>query len=99
MESRYFIMSALRKRLYYFWKKMSEKESRKKLATKFFKSDIERFKACKNLKPAAQLKQEMKKLQQYWDCYPYQYYRFDLYRSDCILSTDAMKKYVPLFFL
>jgi hypothetical protein len=78
---------------------MSEKESRKKLAIKFFKSDIERFKACKNTKPPAQLKQEMKALQKYWGCYPFQYYRFDLYRSDCTMAMEEMKKYVPLFFL
>lgn len=89
----------MRKRLYYIWKKLSEKESRKKLATKFFKSDLERFKACKDKKPAHVIKQEMKALQHYWNSYPFQYYRFDLYRSDCTLSLEEMKKYVPLFFL
>jgi hypothetical protein len=43
--------------------------------------------------------QEMKALQKYWRCYPYQYYRFDLYRNDCALSLEEMKTYVPLFFL
>lgn len=92
-------MSAVRKQLYYFWKKASERESRKKLALKFFKGDLERFNACTEKKPAGQMAQEMKALQRYWRCYPYQYHRFDLYRKDCTLSLEEMKKYVPLFFL
>ena len=92
-------MSAVRKQLYYYWKKASEKESRKKLALKFFKGDLDRFNACNEKKPARQMAQEMKALQRYWRCYPYQYYRFDLYHKDCTLPLEEMKKYVPLFFL
>lgn len=92
-------MSAVRKQLYYFWKKLSEKNSRTKYATKFFKNDITRFNDCSTKKPAAQIKREMKVLQKYWNCYPFQYYQFDLYRNDCTLSLDEMKKYVPKFFL
>jgi hypothetical protein len=92
-------MNTPRQRFYYFWKKLSEKQSRKKLASGYFKKDLERFKLCTERKPAAQIKQELKTLQRYWNCYPFQYYRFDMYRKDCTLSLDEMKTYVPLFFL
>jgi len=91
-------MSAVRKRLYYFWKKASEKQMRKKFETDNYKSDIERFKAAKETKPDAQIKSEMKTLQKYWDCFPYQYYRFDMYRKDCTLSIEEMKQYIPHYF-
>jgi len=92
-------MSATRKRLYYFWKKLSERSARTKYATQFFKNDIERFKKYPDKKPASQIKKEMKSLQKYWNCYPFQYYQFDLYRRDCNISLEEMKKYVPKFFL
>lgn len=92
-------MSAMRSRLYYFWKKLSEKQSRKKFEQDNNKDDIARFNNCAAKKPAAQVKREMKALQQYWNCYPYQYYRFDFYRSDCPLTLEEMKTYVPHFFI
>ncbi len=89
----------LKKRIYYYWKKMSEKRSRKQYDNFFFKEDLDRFNRSTNKKPAAQIKSEMNALQQYWDCYPYQYYRFDLYLKDCTVPAEEMKNYVPLFFL
>jgi len=92
-------MSAVRKRLYYFWKKASEKQLRKKYTTDYFKDDIKRFQTYTDKKPEAQINNEIKALQKYWDCYPYQYYRFDFFRNDCTLSLEEMKAYVPYFFL
>jgi hypothetical protein len=92
-------MSAVRQRLYYIWKKLSEKHSRKKFETDNNKEDIDRFHACKDRKPEAQVKREMRALQKYWNCYPFQYYRFDFYRADCTLSLEEMKTYVPHFFI
>ena len=92
-------MSGFKKRLYYFWKKTSERQSRKKLGKTFFKGAIARFEACTTKKPAAQMRAEMKALQQHWNCFPYQYYRFDFYRTDCPASLEEMKQYVPVFFL
>jgi hypothetical protein len=92
-------MSAVRKQLYYIWKKLSERSSRKKFRTVYFKNDLERFQGCKMVKPAAQMKREMKTLHRYWGCYPFQYYRFDFYKQDCPLTVEEMKTYVPLFFL
>lgn len=92
-------MSSVRERLYYFWKKASEKQSRKKFEADNNKDDIERFNACTDKKPAGRIKAEMKALQQYWNCYPYQYYRFDFFRADCTLSLEEMKQYIPHFFI
>ena len=92
-------MRALRKLVYFIWKKLSEKSSRSKLKLIFFKHDLERFRNCTNVKPPALMKREMKVLQQYWGCFPFQYYRFDFYKRSCLLSTEEMKKYVPLYFL
>lgn len=92
-------MSLLRKNLYYFWKKTSERQFRKGFALANYKPDLERFRTCDNLKPAAQIKSEMKTLQSYWDCFPYQYYRFDFFRNDCTVTLEEMKKYVPYFFM
>jgi hypothetical protein len=92
-------MSAIRKRLYYLWKKSSEKKVRKLYDRVNYKEDIERFNASEDRKPQSLIRQEMKALQNYWDCFPYQYYRFDMYRNDCTLSIEEMKKYVPYFFL
>ena len=92
-------MSALRSRLYYFWKRLSEKQSRKKFEQDNNKDDIARFKKCTNKKPAAQIRREVKVLRQYWNCYPYQYYRFDFYKQDCALTIEEMKTYVPHFFI
>src|SRR5690349_12439013 len=92
-------MSAIQKQLYFYWKKLSERQSRKKFKTLLFKTDIERFKKYPDKKPAAQIAREMNALQKYWNCYPFQYYQFDLYRRDCTLSLEEMKKYVPKFFL
>ncbi len=92
-------MSAVKKRLYYFWKKSAEIQFRKGFTKEYYKADIDRFNASSNKKPAAQIKKELSALQKYWDCYPYQYYRYDLYRNDCKLSLEAMLQYVPLYFV
>ena len=92
-------MSAIREKLYYFWKKLAEKQTRKAVADVHFKEDIHRYHTCTDRKPAAQIKREMKALHKYWNCYPFQYYRFDLFRNDCTLTFEEMKKYVPHYFM
>ncbi len=92
-------MSGVRKRIYFYWKKMGEKRLRNKYDTVFFKEDLDRFKRATAIKPAAQIKSELDALRKYWGCYPYQYYRFDLYLKECTLSVEEMKNYVPLYFL
>jgi hypothetical protein len=92
-------MSTVRSNLYYIWKKLSERSSRRKHKASFFKHDLERYESCTSRKPAARMKQEMKALHKYWGCYPFQYYRFDFYKQACPHTIEQMKTYVPLYFL
>ncbi len=92
-------MPTPKERLYYFWKKMAEVQTRKSVASVHFKDDIKRFKEATDRKPDSRIKKEMKVLKNYWDCFPFQYYRFDLYKKDCTLSIEEMKKYVPHYFM
>jgi hypothetical protein len=92
-------MSAVRKQLYYLWKKLSERQSRKKFEQDNNKDDIKRFKNATDKKQASRIGEEMKALQRYWGCYPYQYYRYDFYRMDCALTIEEMRQYVPHFFI
>lgn len=92
-------MSAIREQLYYLWKKLAERQSRNGFENNYFKDDIDRYKAYKDRKPQSVIKREMKALQNYWDCFPFQYYRFNFYRNDCKLSLEEMKQYVPQYFI
>ncbi len=91
-------MSAIRKNIYYLSMKRDEKRIRKHF-DETFKQDIDRFNSSNNKKPEAQIKSEMKTLYNYWHCFPYQYYRFDLYKKDCTFSIEELKNYVPLYFM
>ena len=37
-------------------------------------------------------------MQKYWNTYPIQYFRYNMYRSDCPLNLEEMKDYIPDFF-
>ncbi len=78
---------------------MAEVQTRKSIANVHFKEDIQKFKNSTNRKHSGQIKSEMAALQKYWNCFPFQYYRFDMYRKDCTLLLEEMKKYVPHYFL
>ena len=62
------------------------------------KLNMRRFKKCDRLKPRSQIKTEIKSLKDYWGCLPMQYYTFDFYSSDCKLSLEEMKDYIPGYF-
>jgi hypothetical protein len=91
-------MHSFREHLYHLWKKSSEKQSRTKYNI-HFKDDIQRFHQCKDKKPAGQIKHEMKALQKFWHCFPYQYYRYDFFEKSCPLTLKEMMGYVPNFFM
>ncbi len=90
-------MGSIQKQFYCIWKKASERKLRP-FYCDYFKESIDRYKQCGNRKPISRMKKEMRRLQKYWGCYPYQYYRYDMYRKDCPLSVEDMQKYVPLYF-
>ena len=90
-------MRSVKEYLFYFWKKSSEKQSHRYF-NEHFKDDIERFKNSQYKKKQNQIDNEIKVLKKYWGCYPYQYFRYDLFRNDCLHNIDELKKYVPNFF-
>jgi hypothetical protein len=91
------MMRNIQKWFYFLWKKASEKRMRFHYSD-YFKEAINRYEQCAEKKSVRQIKKEMNQLQKYWGCYPYQYYRYDMYRKDCPLTMSEMQKYVPLYF-
>jgi hypothetical protein len=59
---------------------------------------MERFNKCQDKKPKPQIKKEMMVCKNFWGCYPFHYYQYNLYRNDKQLSGDQLINYVPEFF-
>lgn len=87
----------IKKYLYYFIKKSSERAHRA-YYTDYYKEYVARCEASPERKPAAVMRREMKALQKYWGCQPYQYYRYKLWHRECPLTIEQMKSYLPDFF-
>ncbi|MGM0647334.1 MAG: sugar-transfer associated ATP-grasp domain-containing protein [Bacteroidota bacterium] len=87
----------LKSNFYRFWKIMSERKLRDHY-TELNKKEIEYFHNYQDKKPKKQRKKEMKILQKYWGCYPFQYFRYYMYKNDCKLSIAEMKNYIPNYF-
>jgi hypothetical protein len=87
----------IRSRLYWLWKYLSEKKLREHYR-KHYKTEIEYFESYKDKKPSSQMKREMKALQKYWGCYPFQYIRYGFYKKSCTLGMQEMKDYIPNYF-
>lgn len=90
-------MHTIKEQFYFVWKKIAERQSRNHY-TKHYQDEIDKFNACTEKKPAAQMRSERNALHHYWGCYPFQYIRYDMYRKDCPLSVEEMKTYVPNYF-
>lgn len=87
----------MRSKLYWIWKKLSERSQRAHYK-EHYKVDIEYFENYKDKKSALTMKREMKVLQKYWGCYPFQYIRYGMYKKTCTMSVDEMKDYIPNYF-
>jgi hypothetical protein len=85
-----------------YGKRFAEKffpNSRKHPATStHFNQAIKRFNECNNKKNASQIKQEIRICKNYWKCYPYHYYIYDLFRADIQLTNEELINYIPHFF-
>ena len=90
-------MRSIKEYLFFYWKRASEKQSHAYFDD-HFKDDIQRFKNSTEKKDQKQIDYEIKTLKKYWGCYPYQYFRYDLFRKDNNLTIEELKKYVPNFF-
>ena len=83
--------------LYRLLKKQSEKAHRPYYRS-YYKNYLDAYDKCPDRKDGAVMRRELKALRRYWGVEPLHYYRYGLYRSDCPLSLDGMKEYVPDFF-
>lgn len=75
--------------------------SERKLRTHYkehYKVEFDYFESYKHKKPVVVMKREMKVLQTYWGCYPFQYFRYGMYKKSCSLSVEQMKDYIPNYF-
>ncbi len=81
----------------YIRKIMFQRQSRYIQA--LYQTDIDRYNACVSKKPSGQIKKEIKVLKKYWNCYPFQYFRFDMYHKNCAIDLHDMKNYLPYYFM
>ena len=87
----------LKKYLYFFIKKSSERQHRAYYLD-YYRAEYAEFERCADKKSPARIRREMRCLQRYWKTYPFQYIRYRLYRKDCPLSMEQMKAYIPDYF-
>jgi len=83
--------------VYRLWKILSERKLRKHYSD-HYKKEIEHFNQYKDKKPKSIMKREMRTLQKYWGCYPFQYIRYGMYKNTCKMSVQEMKDYIPNYF-
>ena len=90
-------MSFVKKTLYFFIKKSSEKSHRLyfQLKNNYY---IEQYHNCTQKKTLKRIHKEMNELWKYWKVYPIQYFRYSMYRADCNLNIIEMKNYIPDYF-
>ena len=62
------------------------------------KSAIRRYKECKDRKPKMQIRAEIKICRKFWGCYPFHYFRYNLYKKDKILTKQELINYIPEYF-
>lgn len=90
-------MSFTKRILYFFVKKSSEKSHRiyYKQKNNYY---INQYIQCTQKKSPSKIRKETHELWKYWKIYPIQYFRYNMYRSDCPLSISEMKNYIPDYF-
>ncbi len=89
---------AINNYVYRLWRKVSARRQDKQIRS-MFRVDMERFDMCANRKSARQIAKEIKALEKYWNCYPYQYFKFDMYHKDCKMTMQEMLDYLPYYFM
>lgn len=87
----------IKRYVYYFIKKMSDRSHRSYYA-RYYSKEMEAYRLCPEKKPPRQIRKEMNALRRYWKTYPFQYFRYRLYRKDCPLTLEEMKDYLPDYF-
>lgn len=59
---------------------------------------MHRYRGCRDRKPPVQIRREIRLCQNYWECYPLHYFRYDLYRAQNALSEEELLDFVPEYF-
>lgn len=59
---------------------------------------MERFRKCKNKKPASQIKREIQICKKFWKCYPYHYFTQNLFLAEKEVTEEELINYIPHFF-
>lgn len=62
------------------------------------KSAFWRYKYCEDKKSKRQIREETAVCKNYWGCYPFHYFRYDLYKKNKTLSKQQLINYIPEFF-
>ena len=60
---------------------------------------VDRYRECRDRKDEALVRHELRDLERYWGCYPFHYFRYDLFRRDRDLSREDLRAFLPEFFL
>lgn len=84
----------------YSYKKIFEIQNRFTYAKKdkAMEKAVLRYDSCPDKKDDKTISYEMKALKEYWNCHPFQYIRYDLYRKDKNFTIEQLKDYVPEYF-
>ena len=90
-------MKTIKEYLYYFIKVNSEK-SHRDYYRNYYAKYLDMYTSCEEKKSANIIKNEIRILKKYWNTYPIQYFRYNLYRKDCTLNIEEMKDYIPDYF-
>lgn len=90
-------MSFIKRKLYFFIKKSSEKSHRiyYKQKNDYY---INQYLLCTQKKSPSRIRKEIRELWKFWKIYPIQYFRYYMYKADCSLSISEMKDYIPDYF-
>lgn len=87
----------LKKYLYFFIKKSSERQHRAYYRD-YYRAEYAEFERCADKKSPARIRREMRCLQRYWKTYPFQYIRYRLYGKGLSAFDEQMKAYIPDYF-
>jgi hypothetical protein len=87
----------IKRKIYHFWKYLSEKQLRGHYEI-HYKKELEEYNTYSYKKPNRIVKKEMKQLQKFWGCYPFQYIRYGMYKATCTMTMEDMKNYIPNYF-
>lgn len=88
---------SIKGKIYYAWKYFGERKLRAHYEN-HYRRELKAFESDSDKKPNSTIKKEMKQLQKFWGCYPFQYIRYGMYKKSSTMTLDDMKNYIPNYF-